>query len=194
MHIEKSLLSFDNSFNTLKNKSLFSNEKVEVSILNHVELLIYHDNCKQKKVKKVHFNDKDFIILEMKSESDLYDINYPNSDDIDYDNYRKTFSNIVKLPFYITKLNTIEYNYNLIEEEFNKNELEETELDVLNDIDPVKLNADRTGGNKKNYNLNELRNFSRRLGISVSGKKKNEIIKNITNKAREKGINWEIEF
>jgi hypothetical protein len=64
----------------------------------------------------------------------------------------------------------------------------ESVLSVLSEIDPELLVGERTGKNKKGYSLAALQGFTQRLGLTVSGKRKQELIDNIQNLRREMGV------
>lgn len=59
---------------------------------------------------------------------------------------------------------------------------------VLNEIDPNLLVAERIGKNKKGYSLEALQAFAQRLGLTVSAKRKQELIDNIQKMRRDMGF------
>ena len=61
-------------------------------------------------------------------------------------------------------------------------------ISVLNEIDPDLLISERAGKNKKGYNLDTLQRFAHKLGLTVSGKKKEELINDIHEIRREMGF------
>jgi hypothetical protein len=61
-------------------------------------------------------------------------------------------------------------------------------LAVLGEIDPELLISERVGKKKKGYRLEVLQGFANRLGLTVSGKKKDELINDINNIRREMGF------
>jgi hypothetical protein len=64
----------------------------------------------------------------------------------------------------------------------------ESIIAVLNEIDPNLLVPERTGKNKKGYRLETLQGFAQRLGLTVSGKRKQELIDDIQAIRREVGL------
>jgi hypothetical protein len=64
----------------------------------------------------------------------------------------------------------------------------ESIIAVLNEINPDLLTGERTGKNKKGYSLNALQSYSQRLGLTVSGKRKQELIDNIQMVRRDMGL------
>ena len=63
----------------------------------------------------------------------------------------------------------------------------ENKIAILNEIDPELLISERTGKKKKGYSLRQLQDISQRLGLTVSGRRKQELIDNIQAVRREMG-------
>ena len=61
-------------------------------------------------------------------------------------------------------------------------------MKVLNEIDPDLLVSERTGKNKKGYSREILSDFAKRIGLTASSKRKQEIIEDIQNVRREMGL------
>ncbi len=67
--------------------------------------------------------------------------------------------------------------------------IEDKTLSILKEIDKSKLNKTRSSGRATSgYTLNDIKQFAKRLGITISNKKKEGIIDDILNKMSEMGL------
>ena len=64
----------------------------------------------------------------------------------------------------------------------------EEQMNILSEMDFNRLRSLRSGRHTKTYNLNELKNYARRLGISSTGKRKIDLISDLLSLKEKMGM------